>query len=99
MDISQSVDLYNSELRSILDFHTPLSTHTVTVRPAAPWYSNEIKIKEGKKRQKKTKNQRQLERFWRKSRLPQDRLSFTEHTATYKADSNVKNTNSKKVIL
>ena len=55
MDISQSVDLYNSELRSILDFHTPLSTRTVTVRPAAPWYSNEIKIKEGKKRQKKTK--------------------------------------------
>ena len=91
MDISQSVDLYNSELRSILDFHTPLSTHTVTVRPAAPWYSNEIKTKEGKKRQ--------LERLWRKSRLPQDRLSFTEHTATYKADSNVKNTNSKKVIL
>ena len=91
MDISQSVDLYNSELRSILDFHTPLSTRTVTVRPAAPWYSNEIKIKEGKKRQ--------LERLWRKSRLPQDRLSFTEHTATYKADSNVKNTNSKKVIL
>ena len=53
MDISLSVDLYNSELRSILDFHTPLSTRTVTVRPAAPWYSNQIKIKEGKKRQKK----------------------------------------------
>ena len=95
MDISLSVDLYNSELRSILDFHTPLSTRTVTVRPAAPWYSNQIKIKEGKKRKKK----RQLERLWRKSRLPQDRLSFTEHTAAYKADSNVKNTNSKKVIL
>ena len=70
VDLPQSVELYNSELLSILDFHAPLSTRTVTVRPAAPWYSNEIKIEKRKRRQ--------LERRWRESRLPQDRLRFTE---------------------
>ena len=70
VEVSQSVELYNSELLSILDFHAPLSTRTITVRPAAPWYSNEIKIEKRKRRQ--------LERHWRKRRLPQDRLRFAE---------------------
>ena len=46
--MSQSVELYNLELLSILDFHAPLSTRTFTVRPAAPWYSNEVKIEKRK---------------------------------------------------
>lgn len=68
--MSQSVELYNSELLRMLDFHAPLSTRTVTVRPAAPCYSNEIKI--GKRKR------RQLQRRWRKRRLPQDHLRFNE---------------------
>ena len=46
VDMSQSVKLVR--LRTILDFHAPLSNRTFTVRPAAPWYSNEIKIERGK---------------------------------------------------
>ena len=46
--MSQSVELYNLKLLSILDFHALLSTRTFTVRPAAPWYSNEFKIKKRK---------------------------------------------------
>ena len=70
VDVSQSVELYNSELSRILDCHAPLSTRRVTVRPAAPWYSNEIKTEKRKRRK--------LERQWRKCRLPSDRLRFTE---------------------
>ena len=70
VDVSQSVDLYNSELSRILDCHAPLSTPRVTVRPAAPWYSNEIKTIKRKRRK--------LERQWGKRRLSSDRLRFTE---------------------
>ena len=67
-DISRSVALYHSERSRILDCYAPPSTRVVTIRPAAPWYSNEINIE---KRQR-------LKRRWRKSRLPSDRLRFTQ---------------------
>ena len=69
-DISQGVDLYNSELSRILDCHAPLATRVVTIRPAAPWYNDEIKIEK--------KRRRQLERRWRASGLLSDRRRFTE---------------------
>ena len=46
VDMSQSVK--SVRLRTILDFPAPLSNRTVTVRPAAPGYSNEIKKTAGK---------------------------------------------------
>ena len=42
-DVTQLVNLYNSEFLRILDLHAPLIIRHVTVRPAAPWYSQEIK--------------------------------------------------------
>ena len=36
--------LYNSELSSVLDKHAPLKSRMVTIRPAAPWFSEEIKL-------------------------------------------------------
>ena len=68
--ISRSGALYHSEWSRILDCYAPPSTRVVTIRPAAPWYSNEIKIE---KRQR-----RRLKRRWRKSRLPSDRVRFTQ---------------------
>ena len=69
-NISQCVNLYNSELSRILDCHAPLTTRVVTIRPAAPWYNDEIKIEK--------KRRRQLERRWRASGLLSDRGRFTE---------------------
>lgn len=42
-DLTREVELYNSELLAILDNHAPLATQQVTIRPAAPWYTDEIK--------------------------------------------------------
>ena len=62
--------LYNSELSSILDKHAPLKSCMVTIRPAAPWFSEEIKLER--------RIRRRLERKWRRSGLPEDRIRFIE---------------------
>ena len=36
------ISQYNDVLSSILDIHAPVKTKTITLRPAAPWYSEEI---------------------------------------------------------
>ena len=41
-DLTREVELYNSELLAILDNHAPLATQQVTIRPAAPWYTDKI---------------------------------------------------------
>ena len=66
--LSSLVELYNLELTKILDKHAPDKSRVVTIRPAAPWYNTEITS---------TKRiHRKLERKWRKSKLPDDRLRF-----------------------
>ena len=57
-------DQYDSVLLSILDRHAPLHTKIITLRPNAPWYSEEIR------KQKSTC--RKLERRWRRSKLESD---------------------------
>ena len=42
----------------------------VTIRPAAPWFSEEIKLER--------RIRRRLERRWRRTRLPEDCLCFIE---------------------
>ena len=61
---------YNDVLSSILDIHAPVKTKTVTLRPAAPWYSMEINNLK--------KHRRRLERRWRRTKLPVDRQSFID---------------------
>ena len=61
--------MYNSELSRILDKHAPLKSRVVTMRPAAPWFSEEIKLE---------RIRRRLERKWRRSGLPEDRIRFVE---------------------
>ena len=69
-DLVTLLHLYNSELSSVLDKHAPLKSHIVTIRPAAPWFSEEIKMER--------RVRRRLERRWRRTRLPEDRLRFIE---------------------
>ena len=41
--INEMADIYNSELSRIVDHHAPLITRNITIRPAAPWYNEEIR--------------------------------------------------------
>ena len=65
---SELCDQYDSVLSSILDKHSPLGKRVITIRPRAPWYSEEIK------EQKVTCHR--LERRWRRSRLTSDYRSY-----------------------
>ena len=61
MDLSELCDQYDSVLSMILDKHAPLRKRVITIRPRAPWYSEEIK-------EQKVIFHR-IERRWRCSRL------------------------------
>ena len=67
-DLHVVVNNYNEVLRSLLDKHAPVKERVVTVRPSAPWYTVEVTAEKRK--------QRQLERKWRASRLPADRVRY-----------------------
>ena len=54
----------------ILKNHAPLITREIIIRPAAPWYIEEIKSKK--------RIRRKLERIWRKSKLSCDRLKYNQ---------------------
>nr|XP_058973916.1 uncharacterized protein LOC131800233 [Pocillopora verrucosa] len=69
-DLLALLHLYNSELSRVLDKHTPLKSRMVTIRPAAPWFSEEIKLER--------RVRCRLERRWRRTRLPKDRLRLIE---------------------
>ena len=62
------VTQYNDVLSSILDTHAPVRTRTVTLRPVAAWYSEEINSLK--------KHRRRLERRWRRTKLSTDRQLF-----------------------
>ena len=42
-ELDDLVALYDSELSGIFNRHVPIKKRTVTIRPAAPWYSEELK--------------------------------------------------------
>ena len=60
-DVSALVDCYNKTLLSLLNEHAPVKSCIVTISPAAPWYSENIKLEKAKRRK--------LERKWRKDKL------------------------------
>ena len=69
-DVTFLMDNYNLVLSTLLDKHAPIKERVVTVRPAAPWYT-EVII--GEKRMLK-----RLERRWRGSRLSVDREMYVK---------------------
>ena len=64
-DLHQLIALYNSLLASILDKHAPVKRRVITIRRAAPWYTEEVKTEK--------KKQRRLERRWRTTQSASDR--------------------------
>ena len=41
-NLSEITDHYNNVLSEVLDKHAPEKSKVITIRPAAPWYSEEI---------------------------------------------------------
>ena len=74
MTISELVDLYNKELSALLEQRAPLRKKIVTLRPTAPWYSEEIRKEKSKRRK--------LECRWRRTRLTIDREIYVQQCNT-----------------
>ena len=63
-NLSEITDHYNNVLSEVLDKHAPEKSKVITIRPAAPWYSEEIT---GRK-----KLRRKLECCWHKTKCSDD---------------------------
>ena len=70
-DLSLAVDQFNSSLRSIIDNHAPIVQRSVTLRPNATWFTEEIKAAKTKRRK--------LERRWRAHNTEANHHLYTEH--------------------
>ena len=57
--LSELVYEYNTTLKSLLDRHAPLKTKTITLRPTALWYTEEIRS------EKKTQSSRAALAFFK----------------------------------
>ena len=64
-DLESLLTLYNTTLIGLLDKHAPLKTRTITIRPSAPWYNEDIREEKQKRRA--------LERRWRRTGLTIER--------------------------
>ena len=69
-NLGELVYEYNTTLKSLLDRHAPLKTKTITLRPAALWYTEELRSQK--------KKRRALERRWRSSKREYDYSRFKE---------------------
>jgi hypothetical protein len=70
--VSDLVNKYNNNLSGLLDKHAPLQTKMITLRPNAPWYTNEIR--EAKREKRK------CERKWRQTKEEvQNQVSNAQH--------------------
>ena len=63
-DLDALVRIYNTTLSKVIDCHASLNTKTVKVRPAVPWYNDEIKASK--------RLRRKGERTWRRTRSLSD---------------------------
>ena len=69
-DVSALSDCYDNTLRSLLNQYAPVKERIITIRPAAPWYSDNIKQEKAERRK--------LERRWRNTKLAIDRELYAE---------------------
>lgn len=69
-NLDNLVTCYNSTLTSLLDEHAPVCTKISTLRPRAPWFTEEIR--------KAKRQRRKAERRWRKTKSRVDREIFCQ---------------------
>ncbi|XP_071832509.1 uncharacterized protein [Apostichopus japonicus] len=74
--ISDLAERYDTVLRHLLDEHAPLKHRTITLRPHAPWYSDEL--------QQAKQQRRRLERRMMKSGSMIDRQLYFEKCELYR---------------
>ena len=67
--LDETLTLYETVLKELLDKHAPQKSREIVMRPAAPWYTDDI-------REKKCERRR-LERRWRRSRSQSDREVYS----------------------
>ena len=73
-NITDLVKQYNTALGELADKHAPIITRIVTVRPRAPWYTDEIAS---------AKNlRRKLEHKWLNSKLTVDYMAYKNNSAS-----------------
>ncbi|XP_028395747.1 uncharacterized protein LOC114519775 [Dendronephthya gigantea] len=70
MDLETLVREYDNCLHTILNKHAPAKFREITLRPKAPWYTDEINVQKRKRRQ--------LERKWRKTKMNADRNLYKQ---------------------
>ncbi|KAL7381873.1 hypothetical protein ABVT39_012746 [Epinephelus coioides] len=73
--LTDLMDYYNHNLHSILDFHAPLKTRTVTFTRSAPWFTEELRLLK--------RTGRVLERAYVTSGLTVHKLAYREHRRRY----------------
>ena len=59
--VEQFVEVYNNDMRKLLDKHAPLQTKEIVLRPNAPWYSDDLRVAK--------RERRKAERVWRRTNL------------------------------
>ena len=72
---SEMATAYNSGLLEIIDHLAPLCTKTVTLRPHAPWYTDEPRDEK--------RHRRSAERLWLSSRLEVHRQMYRTQCVAY----------------
>ena len=72
--VDELVDEYNTTLLKLLNKHAPLLSREVTLRPHAPWYSEELREAKRKRRQ--------YERKWKSTGLEVHRQIYREQCST-----------------
>ena len=69
-DLNDLICQYNTVLSELLEKHAPLKKRMITLRPAAPWYTDAIRTEKRKRRK--------LERRWRASGLTVHRELYVD---------------------
>ena len=72
-DVSVVTDCYTNTLWSLLDKYASAKSRVVTMRPAAPWYSDHIRLEKTKRKK--------LKRKWRRDKLTIHREIYVEQCA------------------
>lgn len=72
--LEELVCAYNENLSAIVDKHAPLCTKVITMRPNAPWFTDEVREAKHERRRR--------ERLWRRTKLCVHREWYREQCRT-----------------